>query len=61
MTAACCPNETGIGVTYRFTGPSIVFFDEELNTARAKSDPVEMLQLRKANSQVHGGLPELWS
>jgi hypothetical protein len=40
-----------MGVTYRFTSLSIVFFfDEKLNAARAKSDPIEMLQVREADA-----------
>jgi hypothetical protein len=48
-------------IAYRFINPSIIFFDEELKTARVKSDPVEMLQMRKADAQVHAGLSELRS
>lgn len=34
---------------------------KKLNTARAKSEPTKMLQMRKADPKVHAGLPELRS
>ena len=40
----------GPGIAYPFTGSRISFFDKGLSAARAKSDPIEMLQMRKADA-----------
>jgi hypothetical protein len=49
-------------LTYRrFASPRVVFVDEDLNAARAKIDPIEMLQMWKPDGQIHAGLPELLS